>query len=520
MRPMKRTALVFLALAGLMPTAALSRPAGEKRMLPKDAFLDKVRGGWAGQMFGVIYGAPTEFRARGATYDGERVGTPAELKDALDQDDLYVEMTFAEVLDRYGLDAAPQQYGEAFRDSKYRLWHANLAGRRNLSRGILPPLSGDPRHNAHANDIDFQIEADFIGLMSPGLPRAVQYFGDRVGHVMNYGDGVYGGIFIGAMYAAAFFEDDPRRVVEAGLEAIPERSRYAAVLRDVLAWRRENPHDWRATWKRIVEKWDRDDPCPEGALSPFNIDAALNGAFVTLALLYGDREFERTIEIGVRAGQDSDCNPASAGGILGVMLGYRKLPARWTEALEPLADQKFNFTTFSYNSIVASTISRAAAVVNRYGGKVTPEGLEIPAQKPASLKLEQWDPGRPAEAVPVTDPRWSWKGEWGRGEERGAPYAHTETAGSEASISFEGTGSMLVGQYRDDGGYAQVFLDGRMVAETDGFVAGGNRRSESLWHTDKLRPGQHTLRVVVTGKRYPRSKGAWIYLHRLVVFRR
>ncbi len=511
-------------MLGLLDASALAPPAPEPRKLAKDVFVDKVRGGWAGQMFGVTYGAPTEFRARGTTYDAEKVGTPLELSNALDQDDLYVEMTLAEVLDRHGLDASAEQFGEAFRDSKYRLWHANLAARRNLARGIMPPQSGHPRNNAHANDIDFQIESDFIGLMCPGLPRGVQQLADRVGHLMNYGDGVYGGMFIGAMYAAAYFESESRRVVEAGLAAIPAQSRYAAVIRDLLAWHKENPPEqpeaWRATWKKLVEKWDRDDPCPEGALSPFNIDAALNGAFVALGLLYGNRDFERTLEVATRAGQDSDCNPSSAAGILGVMLGYKALPERWREALGYIIDHKFNYTTFSFDTIVASTISRAASMVERHGGKITADGLEIPEQSPGSVRLEQWEPGRPAELVPVSDARWSWKGEWARGEERGAPHAASETAGAEVSVSFEGTGAMLVGQYRDDGGYAEVYLDGRKLADTDGYVSGGNRRSESLWHAHDLRAGKHTLRVVVSGKRYPRSKDAWIYLHRLVVFRR
>jgi hypothetical protein len=515
---MKR-ALLCCLLPGLIAAIVSPAAGAEKRTIAKEALLDKIKGGWAGQIFGVVYGAPTEFRARGATYDAERVGTPAELQGALNQDDLYVEMTMAEVMDRYGLDATAQEYGEAFRDSKYALWHANLAGRRNLSRGIMPPQSGHPRYNAHANDIDFQIEADFIGLMAPGLPRAVQLYGDRIGHVMNYGDGVYGGIFIGAMYAAAFFENDTRKVVEAGLEAIPAQSGYAAVIRDLLAWHKEEPRDWRAAWKRLEDKWDRDDPCPEGALTPFNIDARLNGAFVALGLLYGEKDFEKTIEIAARAGQDSDCNPASAGGVLGVMLGYRALPSRWVEALVPIAGEKFNFTTFSYNSIVASTLSRAAALVTRYGGKVTADGFEIPVQKPSAMKLEQWDPGRPVESLLVTDARWQWKGEWKREEQRGASAA-SETAGSEAEISFQGTGAMVVGAYRDDGGYLEVYLDGKKVADTDGFVAGGNRAHESLWHADNLRPGKHTLRLVVTGKRYARSKGSWIHLHRLVVFHR
>ena len=45
-------------------------------------------------------------------------------------------MTFAETLDRLGLNATTEQLGEAFKDSKYSLWHANAAARRLLNHGI------------------------------------------------------------------------------------------------------------------------------------------------------------------------------------------------------------------------------------------------------------------------------------------------------------------------------------------------------------------------------------------------
>jgi hypothetical protein len=68
------------------------------------------------------------------------------------------------VMDEQGLNAPITKYGEAFRDSKYHLWHANAGARRALNSGIQAPWSGHPKYNFHANDIDFQIEADFIGL--------------------------------------------------------------------------------------------------------------------------------------------------------------------------------------------------------------------------------------------------------------------------------------------------------------------------------------------------------------------
>jgi len=262
---------------------------------------DKIAGGWAGQMIGVSYGAPTEFRYLNQIIPEDQLPewNPQRVRNAIRQDDLYVEMTFAKVLDEKGLDATTEDFGAMFRDSKYALWHANLAARRALKRGVPATLSGTPKYNIHANDIDFQIEADFIGLMSPGLFQASNDLALRVGRVMNYGDGIYGGVFVSCMYAAAFFEKDPRKIVETGLACLPAESPYAQLITDVLAWSKQTS-DWIEVWNRIEEKWNKREPCPEGAMQPFNIDAKLNGAYIALGLLYGDSDMGKTIKISTR----------------------------------------------------------------------------------------------------------------------------------------------------------------------------------------------------------------------------
>ena len=168
-----------IALLAAAATVACT-PRAPERHLDRGVLEDKVRGGWAGQMIGVAYGAPTEFQWNGRIVEGEIGWSPEQLAETIDQDDLYVEMTFARVMDTIGLDASTEQYGDAFRDSKYWLAHANARARLNLVRGIRAPMSSHPKHNIHAGDIDFQIEADFIGLMCPGLPQEANRYADRV----------------------------------------------------------------------------------------------------------------------------------------------------------------------------------------------------------------------------------------------------------------------------------------------------------------------------------------------------
>ncbi|HUT37547.1 MAG TPA: ADP-ribosylglycohydrolase family protein, partial [Planctomycetota bacterium] len=250
---MRKTAAVCVGVGVLVGALA---QAGEFRRLPVKDYLDKMKGGWIGQMAGVGWGGPTEFRYKGKIIPEDKMPkwNPG-LINQFNQDDIYVEMTFLRTLEEHGFEAPIRQAGIDFANSGYPLWHANKAGRDNLRRGIAPPDSGHPQFNKHADDIDYQIESDYSGLIAPGLPQVVIELGEKFGRLMNYGDGLYGGQLFGGMYAEAFFESDPVKLVEAGLKCIPQGSQYAECIRDVLAWHKENPKDWTETWKLINEKY-------------------------------------------------------------------------------------------------------------------------------------------------------------------------------------------------------------------------------------------------------------------------
>ena len=155
----------LIVFAGLLLSSTLFHNRIHERKLSIASLDDKIKGAWAGQMIGVSYGAPLEFRSNGKIIETNLYNyqdwTDKRIVNSLKQDDIYVDITFASVMDSMGLDATLEDYGRFFVQSKYLLFHANAQARQNLRNGIPATLCGTPKYNVHANDIDFQIESRF-----------------------------------------------------------------------------------------------------------------------------------------------------------------------------------------------------------------------------------------------------------------------------------------------------------------------------------------------------------------------
>lgn len=382
---MKRICQTALA-AALCAAAMTSQAAEPYRRLTAREYTDKLKAGWIGQIFGVSWGAPTEGKFK-TIIPADKVPPFREelVNDAFNQDDLYVEMTFLRTLEQYGFDVSIRQAGIDFANSEYKLWVANAAGRSNLRKGIAPPDSSHPRFHPSAGAIDYQIESDYSGLIAPGLPEVPIRLGEKFGRLMNYGDGVYAGQFTGCMYAEAFFETNPVKIVQAALRCIPSESMYAEMVRDVLQWHSENPKQWEKTWERVVKKY-RDNK--NYYVSP--LDVKQEGAFVLIGLLYGNGDPDQTITISMRCGSDSDCNPSSAGGVLFTSLGLKKVPARFYRKLDET--KVFSYTAYNFPGLIGVCDKLARQALIRSGGRIEKRRGEevflIPVKQPAPSKFE------------------------------------------------------------------------------------------------------------------------------------
>ena len=451
--------------------------------LTKAQLLDKIKGGWAGQTIGCTYGGPTEFKYNGTMIqDYIPIAWPdGFIKWYYDNapglyDDVYMDLTFVDVFDRLGLDAPVDSFAMAFATAKYALWHANQAARYNILQGIMPPASGHWLNNPHADDIDYQIEADYAGLMSPGMPNTASEISDKIGHIMNYGDGWYGGVYVAAMYSLAFITDDVVFMVTEALKTIPEQSRFYQCMNDIIHWHQTWPDDWKRTWFECERKWSSDVGCPDGVFVPFNIDAIVNCAYVIIGLLYGEGDFYKTIDIATRCGQDSDCNPATAGGILGAMLGYDKIPAYWMKNLKEVEDMDFAYTTISLNKTYRMGFDQALEVIKRGGGKVEGDNVTISCQQPKPVKYEKAFEGH----VPV--------------ERKNIRKSINPTL----DLDFEGIGFVIKGNvWCNDKDYvatAEVYLDGQRMEVAQLPANQQSRRHDLTWKY-QLPKGKHQVTV-------------------------
>ena len=373
---MKQAVIRRLLPALIAASVLFAAPGADAASLSDRDVRDSVRGAWVGGIAGAAWGFPVEFKYLGRIVPRRDLprfsiayANRYTFSHPYGPDETYVEIPFLDALARDPLASWPE-WGASLAATRFRLFSANLRGRQNLMAGIPAPASGDPDNNPFAYNIDFQIESDFAGLVAPAQPGAAIDIAWRAGHVMSYGDGVYGGVMVAAMTAEAFRARKLSQIIQAGRLAVPEGSTYREMIEDTIRWHRANSALLAEDMGLLERKWNahtlaakRD---PRHVRHEFNIDAKLNGAYILLGLLYGRGEYARSVRIALRAGQDTDCNPANVGSIIGAWRGFQRLPDRFKRGLR--YGETISGTGYTLRRAINSTLAVARRVTEMGGG--------------------------------------------------------------------------------------------------------------------------------------------------------
>jgi ADP-ribosylglycohydrolase len=226
---------------------------------------------------------------------------------------------------------------------------AERAAYRNLINGV--PLDQVPIYrNPFREWIGAQIRADGFGYCAAGMPQLAAEFAWRDATLSHVKNGIYGEMLFAAMIAAAAVCDDLHEVIEIGLSEIPAKCRLALAVREIIRWAGEN-HDWLDTLEAIHHHYGQYHP----------VHTINNACLVIMGLLHGRMDFGRTICMTVMGGWDTDCTGATAGSVLGAMLGADRLPPRW---IRPL-NNRVESIVIGYSDVKITDIADAALEINR-----------------------------------------------------------------------------------------------------------------------------------------------------------
>ena len=203
--------------------------------------------------------------------------------------------------------------------------------------------SGSVRYNMHAGwAIDSQITTETLGALAVGMRQQSANLAGDFGGITNSGYSLHAAQFYAAMYADAPFTSDVEILVDRGLEVVPTGSwtreiiTKAQQLYTVDKTDDGQLNDWLDSRNEIIAF------AHQRGRERIFVESPSNTGLTTLAILYGQGSFKDTVEFGVRGGEDSDCNPATAGGLVGMMKGQTAvLDELITAGLTPALPQNY-----------------------------------------------------------------------------------------------------------------------------------------------------------------------------------
>lgn len=170
-----------------------------------------------------------------------------------------------------------------------------------------------------------QLKCDLWGYITPGEMRRGARMIHRLGSLSAAKNGLYGGMFMQGCVSAAMTENPSvETILRGGLSNIPRTSRLYEAIQRVILW-----HDTMASWEQVCDKI-----CE--VYGDWYFAGAINNlCLITLALLEGGLDLEKTMCTAVMCGIDTDCNSGNAGSVVGAAVGFHALDPKW---IRPLND--------------------------------------------------------------------------------------------------------------------------------------------------------------------------------------
>jgi ADP-ribosylglycohydrolase len=325
------------------------RPAGPRRLwsaFDEVRYRERLEGALLGRMAGCILGAPVEFwsvakmealaKETGSPFPPEDywsyVPEPFEKRYGMSprqaytrghmdgvpvDDDIAYTLLGLLIAEEAGPDFTTADVGRAWLKYLPYACTAEEVALKNLQAGV-PASEAAAKNNPFCEWIGADIRADPWGYLAAGWPEKAAAMAYQDAYLSHRRQGIYGEMYFAAAIAAAFSVDHPMEALEIGLSEIPEECSLAKAIHWALKLA-PDIHNYRQAREAMKERFK--------GMNPVH---TINNACLTIwGIAIGGTDFSRVIGETVAMGMDNDCTAATAGSIVGAIVGRQGIPQKW-----------------------------------------------------------------------------------------------------------------------------------------------------------------------------------------------
>ena len=361
------------------------RPDGVRRIsktLSAD-FKSRLTGALVGRIAGCILGAiveaySVEDMAAWAKYHGdnfpptdywtEAPGIPGTLRYTKSPNEAYIKRNLCcapvdddicytllglVILEEYGPDFTVADVGKAWAQYLPMAYTAEEIALNHVKEG-MDAMEAGGKDNAYVQLLGADIRSDPWGYVTPGWPEKAASLAWRDGYLSHRRNGLFAEMYFSAVISAAFVCKDVWEALEIGLQEIPKDCWFAKEVRWALDYR-HNIHDYKEARKAV------DDRFPG-----MPIAHTVNNACLTIFGLHiGGTDFSKVISETVAMGMDNDCTTATAGSILGAVIGIENIDEKWYKPFNNIIDSYLKgIDNFAIDDTVERFIKQAEKIIN------------------------------------------------------------------------------------------------------------------------------------------------------------
>jgi len=352
------------------------RPAGPRRMWPAfdaSVYRDRLEGALLARMAGCTLGAPVEFWSiesmkNLARENNERfppkdywsyVPDPFKKRYQLSprqaytrthmdgvpvDDDIAYTLLGLLVVEDHGPKFTVADNGKAWIKYLPYACTAEDIALKNLKKGV-PASQAGAKDNPYCEWIGADIRSDPWGYMAPAYPEFAADMAYRDAYISHRRNGVYGEMYFSAVIAAAFAVNDPVEALEIGLTEIPRSCAMAQAVR------------WALTEAPKIRNYKQARAAVDKKFAGMHgVHTILNACLTIWGVTIGGLDLDKVLGETVAMGLDNDCTAATAGSIVGAVVGKKGVATHWTKS--------FNNTVHSY--LIKKPNFRIDDLVNRF----------------------------------------------------------------------------------------------------------------------------------------------------------